>query len=390
MMQRPLRKKSVSSGRPSRACAWLGACVLVLVACAAKLPPAYVASRTQAERAYERGDYGRAAKLWADAAQKAPPGREREEARYRQATSLERSGDDASADALYRVLEISPGERSERAAYARAEIAERHVAKSDSFDALRSAILKYPNSGLARGAATRYLAREAELGGAERALAATEALLAQVRSTELEESLLYARARRLEDLERKAAARDAFIELARRFPYPHGAYWDDALLAAARIDQGLGDYQAALTALEQLLSARETSRLNGSYERVSYAEARFLSAEIWRDGLHDPTRARSAFRRVWTDHPTSRLRDDALFEEALTALASGDAGGACDPARLLLRSEPDSRYAACAADLCPTVSSGAKACHAYLQERIARARSRPATARDDHSSSSSR
>lgn len=378
----------MSSGKPSKARAWL--CAGVLAACAPRLPPAYVKSRAEAEHAYERGEYARAAKLWADAAQKAPPGREREEARYRQAASLERSGDDASAETLYRGIESTPGERSERAAYARAEIAERHLAKNDSLSALRSVIVRYPNSGLARGAATRYLAREAELGGAERALAATEALLAEVRHSELEESLVYARARRLEELERNEAAREAFLDLARRFPYPHGAYWDDALLAAARIDQRLGNYQAALETLDRLLSARETSRLNGSYERSGYAEARFLSAEIWRDNLKDPLRARAAFRRVWADHPTSRLRDDALFEEALTALASGDANGACEPARLLLRSEPDSRYAACVTELCPTVSSGAKACHGYLQERISRARSRPATSRDDHSSSSSR
>ncbi|HET9929187.1 MAG TPA: hypothetical protein VFQ35_00805, partial [Polyangiaceae bacterium] len=118
----------MSSGAIFNARVWLTA--WVLGACGPSFPPAYVASRTAAEHAYERGDYRHAASLWADAARKAPPGREREEANYRRAVSLERAGDDSAADALYRSLESSPGERSERAAYARAEIAERHVAKT--------------------------------------------------------------------------------------------------------------------------------------------------------------------------------------------------------------------------------------------------------------------
>lgn len=338
-------------------------------------------------QAYERGEYARAASLWGEAAKKAPSAREREEARYRQAASCERAGDEAAADAIYEELERVPGERQERAAYARAALAERRLSKSDSLAALRATIVRYPNAGLARGAAGRFLAREAELGGPERALSATEKLLAEVRGSELEEFLRYVRARRLEDRARDETARDAFLDVARRFPYPRGGYWDDSLLAAARIDRQLGNARQALATLERLLDSRETSRFNGSYERAGYAQARFLIAAIWRDDLHDPKRARAEFRRAWADHPTSRDRDDALFEEALVALQSGDAAGACDPARLLVQSEPESRYAACAAELCPSVTSGAKQCRHYLQERIVEARSRPASGQD-HSSSS--
>lgn len=369
------------------------ACVYVLVAalgaCAPKFPAAYSAARDAAEVAYEHKDYRGAARHWHAAAQAAPSPREREEAQYREAVSLQRSGDEAHADELYANIEQLGGERGERAAYTRAELSAAKLSETASLLPLRDVVARYPNSGLARQAASRFLEREAELGGDARALDATEALIATVRGSEVEESLLYARARRLQAMQRDEDARNAYLELALRYPYPLGAYWDDALLAAARLDQRAGRYAQALSTLQALLDQREASRLNGSYERSAYAEARFLTAEIFRDGLHDPLRARAAFRQVWQDHPTSRLRDDALFEEALVALASGDPLGACEPARLLRATERESRYAGCLTALCPSLKTGDKECHLYLRERIEQARSRPV--RDErHSSSSSR
>jgi tetratricopeptide (TPR) repeat protein len=321
--------------------------------------------------------------------ERAPTAHERDEAEYREAASLERAGDEPAAEALYAGIERHGGERSERAAYARAEIAARKTAETASLSRLRAAVVRFPNSGLARQAAARFVEREAELGGDERALAAIGALLAETRGSEVEESLLYARAQRLERLKREDEAREAYLELARRFPYPRGAYWDDALLAAARSYERAGRHDRAIDCLRALLDQREESRLNGSYERSAYAEARFLMAEIFRDGLYDPLRARATFRRVWQDHPTSRLRDDALFEEALIALRSGDVEGACAPARLLREKEPESRYVGCVTALCPSLNTGAKECRAYLKERIDEARSR-LTSTEAHSSSSSR
>ncbi|MGC4092106.1 MAG: tetratricopeptide repeat protein [Polyangiaceae bacterium] len=356
--------------------------------CARSLPARFTAARDAAEAAYAQGDYRGAARHWHDATAQAPSPRERNEASYREAASLERAGDEPGADAIYAQLERGSGERAERAAYARAEMAERRTAKTDALVDLRGAIVRFPNSGLARTAAARYLAREEARSGPTEALLATERLLADVRGSELEETLGYFRAKRLEQLERSDAARSAYLELATRFPYPFGAFWDEALLAAARLDLAAGRPREALQSLERLLRERESSHLNGSYERVGYAEARFLRARILRDELGDARAARSEFRRVWNDHPTSRLRDDALFEEALTALASGDASAACAPAKLLTANEHESRFAGCASELCPGLKQAAADCRPYIRTRIEQARS--AANGSPHSSSSSR
>ena len=81
------------------------------------------------------------------------------------------------------------------------------------------------------------------------------------------------------------------------------------------------------------------------------------------------------------------MRDDALFEEALVALASKDEAGACDAVKRLLESEPSSRFSQCAHALCEKLSSKAGACRPYLEARIAAA-SEPASGADAHSSSS--
>jgi tetratricopeptide (TPR) repeat protein len=193
----------------------------------------------------------------------------------------------------------------------------------------------------------------------------------------------------LEALSAPEAALDAYLELARRFPYPN-AYWDEALQAAARIEEERGRYGAALTHLERMLRERETAQVVGSYERPSYAAARFHIAELYRDRLADPRRARREFRRVFAEHATSPLRDDALFEEALIAVRASDVEGSCQAARLLRDQQPDSRYARCVSALCPALPAQDSVCRTYILRRIAAARTtlteEPA---DAHSSSSS-
>jgi TolA-binding protein len=360
---------------------------LALLGCGVHLPARFVTEQTEAERAYSQGDYRSAAVRWHRAAEVAPSPREREEALYREAASLERAGDRAAAEAAYGKLEQGNGERAERAAYSRAESV---IARGDSatgYALLRQALLRFPGSGLARNAARRLLEAAREARGQVAALAELDALLAELRGTELEESLSFLRAQWLEAAGNSDQARAAYLALAERFPYPKGAFWDDALLAAARIDTARGEDRAALGHLERLLRERETAHFSGSYERSSYAEARFRIAEIYRDKLSDPARARAEFRRVWSDHPTSRLRDDALFQEALIALRSGDRPGACNAAGLLVSKEPSSRFSQCASALCPKLSSVAGRCRSYLTAQIAAA-SEPGAGDEDHSSSS--
>jgi hypothetical protein len=91
---------------------------------------------------------------------------------------------------------------------------------------------------------------------------------------------------------------------------------------------------------------------------------------IYRDFLQDAARARRELRKVWQDHTTSRLGDDALFQEALLAHRAHDRAGTCEPLRLLVTQMKDSRYAPCAVELCPSLTADAsapRACHAYIK-----------------------
>ena len=362
------------------------ACLFVL-GCGTNLPPRFVAEQSAAERAYAQGNYQGAAARWHAAAEAAPNAREREEATYRQAASLERAGNRGAAEAIYAQVERGSGERAERAAFARAESVIARGEEAEGYTSLRRAVIRFPGSGLARHAVRRFLEHVSETQGAAAKLPEIERLLSELRGSELEENLTFARAQWLEGAGQIEAARAAYLEQATRFPYPKGAFWDDALLAAARLDEGLGRPRDAIAHLERLLRERETARMSGSYERTSYAQARFRIAELYRDALREPRRARTEFRRVWADHPTSRLRDDALFEEALIALRSQDPAGACDAAKLLVERESSSRFSVCAHALCPKLSSTAGTCRPYLEARIDTA-SQPASGNDGHSSSS--
>ncbi len=346
------------------------ACALAL-ACSASRPERYESAATQAEKAYAAGRYEEAAKAWLDAAKHAEHGRDASEARYRAAASYERAKRLDQADRLYEALAREPGERSARAAMARAELARRQGQSERAKKLLLEVIRLHSDSGPAAGALADYLRDREQEGGKPAALAAAGALLPELEHTELDERVRYARARLLDELGETAKARDAYLDAAARHPYPEGALWDDALYRAALCEDKLGRTEAAIAILERLLGEREQAHVTGSYERSRYAEARFKIAELARDRLHDPARARREFHRVWTDHETSLLRDDALFEEALLARQSGDQQGTCSVLRLLQHEAPDSRFAPCAPRLCPELGAPAgRRCHDYLIHRL--------------------
>ena len=161
-------------------------------------------------------------------------------------------------------------------------------------------------------------------------------------------------------------ARDAYLACAERHPYPKGALFDDALWHASRLDEALGRPDQAIAHLRAMLAVRETSTTVGSYERPRFSPAQFRIAVLYRDALHDHVTARREFHRLYAEHPTSILRDDALWEEAKLARDDGSGGEACALAAALTRDFPASRYAPCATVLCPTAAAPPGRCHAYL------------------------
>lgn len=355
---------------------FLALCCLLL-ACAPTLPAGYVRARDEAESSYGSGQFEAAALHWLAAADAARTPRDRSDARYRAATSYERAGNSEKARQLYELLAGGKSDRAPRAAFALADLRIRAGDDAAGFAELEAAIRKYPSSGVAGVSLKRYFTRLAERGGDQAVLdyiAQTEPALDH---TELSEQLLYERARRLDAIGKLSEARDAYLVVADRFPYPHGAYWDDALFRGAECEQHLGAPKRALELLTRMLAAREESHLSGSYERPRFADAAFKIAEIDRDELHDPGAARRAFHAVFVDYPTSTLRDDALWQEALLA-RSASITEACAPLSLLVRDLPDSRYAPCAQEICPKLRlAAARECRDYIRRELTPAAAQP-------------
>jgi len=243
--------------------------------------------------------------------------------------------------------------------------------EAGGYAALEAAFRKYPSSGVAGLALRRYFSGLAEHGGDEAVLAYIDQAEPALDQTQLSEQFLYERARRLDARGGKLAeARDAYLVVAERFPYPHGAYWDDALFRGAECEQRLGNPQRALELLTRMLAAREASHLSGSYERPRFANAAYRIAELYRDEIHDLAAARRAFHGVFVDYPSSTLRDDALWQEALLARRSSTSEP-CAPLALLIRELPDSRYAPCAPKICPKLPLLAgRECRDYIRREF--------------------
>jgi TolA-binding protein len=349
-----------------------GALVLlaVLAGCAATLPPAYVHARDTAESDYARGHFSDAAKSWLEAARTAATARDRSDARYRAATSYQRAGQLEQARELYTLLASGKSDRAARSAFTLADLRIASGDESSGYAELEAAIRKYPSSGVANLALTRYLAFLASKGGDHAVLEYVTQPPAELAVGELAEQLLYERARHLDALGATKEASETYVELADRYPYPHGAYWDDALLRGADCAERLHDPARAIELLDRMLAARELSHMSGSYERPHFADAAFRVAELYRDELKDPEAARRAFHAVFVDYPSSTLRDDALWQEALLARNAGGAA-ACAPLSLLVAQLPDSRFAPCAHEICTTLRPmAARECRDYIERDL--------------------
>lgn len=346
---------------------WLLAALCL--ACGSPPPAAFTRENDAAQAARKRGEHTAAAQHYERAASVAKNERDGDEARYRAADSYVRAGDDASAEALLEALSRKGAgtERSARADFTLADLWQRRGESERAEGQRVAAIRKHPSSGLARSALDEHVRALRARGGSAAALSYLRAELDALRDSELAEALTYRTARELDEAGQAADARDQYLACAARFPYPRGAYWDDALFRAAQKELQLGAPGRAVEHLRRLLAEQESATFTGSYERSRYAEAQLELGRIYRDVLQDPARARQELRKVWQNHPKSTLADDALFQEALLARATGDAAATCSTLELLVKELPESRFAPCAHLLCGELAAASRPCHDYIK-----------------------
>lgn len=358
-------------GRTSRGWAAFALGLTALGSCAPQRGAGYERALAEARRAYHAGRFDEAAEHFDEAARSARLARDGTYARYEAALAHARAGDVARACRDLRAIADArpPTEYSAQAAFKAADLASGRDPEA-GYAELEAVALRFPESGVARVALARILRRDDE-GGAAKTLDHLEALAHRVAKTALEQDVAYERAKRLAEVGRIEAARDAFLDVAARWPYPRGAYFDDSLYRASEMEEKLGRYLEAIGHLERLLSFRESSSTIGSYERPRYAPAVLRIAKLYEDRLHDRAKARAALHRLASDFETSTLRDDALWREAELWEKDGDKNAACQRLSTLLRDFPDSRYVPCAIERCPSLgrppqSKAPGNCRAYL------------------------
>jgi TolA-binding protein len=357
----------------------LVASVVCLVGCAAHHSAAFVKAMGVADDLAMQGKYRDAALGFAAAAAVTTRVVDRDEARHAAGRMLARAGDVHGALTLLDALanEAPPGPEAGSAAYDAASL---RIASDDAeagWSGLNAMLHRFPGDGDARPALHRLLQHTDETAGPAATLAYLRQLQAALRAPDRDEELAYEIALRLDATGDAQGARDAFLGVATRWPYPDGALWDDALYHASLLDERAGRPKEAIADLERMLERREHASLVGSAERSRYADAQLHVGELYRDKLGDHPRAEAAFHRLYTDFPESPVHDRGLFEEALLLEAGGDTKTACARLETLVKEVPDSRYAPCAPHTCPTLpAKGAprtdtRQCHAYIERREA-------------------
>ena len=336
------------------------------VGCSPARGSAFKLSMAEATRANGAGRDAEAAQAFERAAATARVPGDAAFARQEAALAWLRAGDETKGLAGLRALAADKNQYSAAAQY---KLAEYNLRKGDPRAAadLEAFLVAHPDTGYARAAFVKVL-RGKETDA--EALAWLAALRPRVAGTDLEQRVAYEHARRLERSERSEEAREEYLRIADRWPYPKGVHFDEALVHAAALSKAAGQPKVAIALLERLLAQRESAHVMGTYEKVAYAEAAFEIARIHEDPLHDRAAARAAYHRVYRDFRTATVRDDALWRESRLWEADGHRDEKCATLRTLVRDFPDSRYVPCAVSACSIArpkNSGAPAtCHDYL------------------------
>ncbi len=134
--------------------------------------------------------------------------------------------------------------------------------------------------------------------------------------------------------------------------HPGSGLRDDARWHAARLSRSLGDPAGAAARLRALLATREVAFGAGSYFSIWLDDAQLELGRVLRDELRDRDGAIRAFERLAVDYPASILKDDALYEIAVTHAAAGRTADACAATSRLAALDPESKYLARSKELC--------------------------------------
>ena len=323
--------------------------------------PATLSELSTAERRADAGDIDGAIAAYKAAQIKCktlkPPRRARSacgEALLGEGEVLERGRRDAEATAVYLAVPARAGEDATTAAiamYRAGGLLLRAGKTLDAWTALWRVVTDWPDEPTA-GDALRTLLENGRRRDAHALADQLAKLLTALAETDVADNLVWT----LADLEEHELANpEAARSLYDRIPidFPNSGLRDDARWFAARLSRKLGDPQGAVVRLRALLATREVAFGAGSYFSIWLDDAQLEVGKILRDELHDLPAAAGAFRQLPKDYPDSILKDDALYELAVTLALQHDHAGACSALARLATAAPDSKYVSRGKELCP-------------------------------------
>jgi TolA-binding protein len=350
------------------------ALLLGLASCAPNRGAAFPSAFAEAQRAESAGRYAEAAAKYDRAAEVAIRPRDRDHAHYVAGQLYLRAGNVREAIAHFEKIAAAnpPTEHTAEAAFQVANARAEHGDPERGQRELEQVTARYPTSGVARAALRRVLAWKDEHEGPPATLAYLRKLDASdAGKSEIGELIAYQIADRLAKAGEDVQARDAYLSVAKRWPYPFGAYWDDSLFHASELDEKMGRYTEAIAHLERILAEYETTTIVGTYTRPRMSPALFRIGLLYRDRVGDKGKAKAAFHRLYTVFTNASRRDDALWYEADIWREEGDEATACSRLSTLVKEYPESRYVPCVVERCPSIARPAKSeapkvCHPYL------------------------
>jgi TolA-binding protein len=222
---------------------------------------------------------------------------------------------------------------------------------TEAWTALWRVVTDFPDEGSAADALKTLVedgrARDARALGEQIA-----GLITSLATTQVADNLLWS----LADLtEHELGNPEGARALYDRIPldYPNSGLRDDARWHGARISREIKDPNGAVTRLKGLLATREVALGAGSYFSIWLDDAQIELGRVLRDDLGDMRAAMDAFRQLPKDYPASILKDDALYELAITQEKANDHAAACETLKKLVKQAPESKYVKRGDVVCP-------------------------------------
>ena len=323
--------------------------VIALAACSAPALPADLAAAEDHQRA---GQFDAADRAYLAAQSSCKTIRDQRlrrdhcaEAHIRRAELLEDQDRQAEAAAAYEATPAALGGDqvpSAKALYRAGRLRLRLGEEARGYDLLWKTITDYPDVAYSNDA-LRVLLADGRRRNPRQLYGVLASLVESLEGAEIGDALLYAMADLAEhELATPPVALQHYDRIAADFP--QGGLRDEAWWHGARLARSLGDPRGAAGRLRKLLATREVAFGVGSYFSVWLDDAQLELGRVLRDDLGDVDGARAAFERLPRDYPASILRDDALWELAVTQQKAGRRDQACATLSRLRRDWPESRW----------------------------------------------